>query len=36
MEWQGDWSDNSNLWTDEARQQIDFKITDDGTFWISL
>ena len=36
MEWKGDWSDESKLWTEEAKAQVDFRKTDDGTFWISL
>ena len=31
-EWTGDWSDKSDLWTDELREQLDIKDTDDGVF----
>lgn len=34
-EWNGDWSDNSALWTDFTKKQVDYKNADDGTFWIS-
>lgn len=36
MEWNGDWSDNSALWTAEAKKQVNWQQTDDGTFWICL
>jgi len=35
-EWIGDWSDNSDLWTDELKDQVSFDGGhDDGIFWMS-
>ena len=34
-EWNGDWSDESDLWSPELREAVGMKIEDDGTFWIS-
>lgn len=37
MEWKGDWSDNSKLWTPKIREQlkhVDSK--DDGCFWMDI
>ena len=36
FEWNGDYSDNSPLWTPEQRQELDIKIADDGLFWMKL
>lgn len=37
FEWNGDWSDKSDKWTPELKQQVDLKEnSDDGLFWISL
>ena len=33
-EWLGDWSDNSELWTDAAKKKSKMKVADDGTFWM--
>jgi hypothetical protein len=33
---QGDWSDESNLWTPELKLKLNIKDKDDGNFWISL
>ena len=34
-EWNGDWSDHSNLWTDELKKQVGFDgARDDGIFWM--
>lgn len=33
-EWEGDWSDNSSLWTPELRKYFGCKVRDDGIFWI--
>jgi len=33
-EWQGDWSDDSNKWTDELRRKLSFTRADDGIFWM--
>lgn len=35
FEWSGNWSDNSPLWTDEAKRQVDYSNAADGTFWMS-
>jgi len=38
QEWDGDWSDSSDKWTEAARIQLKRKETNyrDGTFWMSL
>ena len=33
-EWNGDFSDESPLWTPELRSQLRVEITNDGTFWM--
>ena len=33
-EWTGPWSDNSNLWTPELREEFNCVSKDDGIFWI--
>ena len=35
-EWQGDWSDNSALWTPALRKQVGAVSGDDGAFFIGL
>ena len=35
-EWQGDWSDNSKLWTPELRKKVGCEVKDDGFFFIPL
>lgn len=35
-EWNGDWSDNSPLWTDELKQNLGWTSEDDGTFWMNF
>jgi hypothetical protein len=35
-EWKGDWCDNSDLWTEELREQLDVKVEDDGIFHMSV
>ena len=35
-EWDGDWSDNSALWTPEIRSELRYEKADDGIFWISF
>ena len=36
IEWNGDWSDSSHLWTAELRKQLNaHDDNDDGLFWIS-
>lgn len=34
-EWTGDWSDNSEKWTPDARKTLEFCEKDDGVFWMS-
>ena len=34
FEWKGDWSDNSECWTDQAKKQVGLTTADDGSFWI--
>jgi len=35
FEWKGDWSDNSEKWTDEIRQKIQPSTQEeDGSFWM--
>ena len=37
MEWTGDWSDSSPLWTEQMQQEIERVVkSDDGTFWMSF
>ena len=36
FEWQGDWSDNSSLWTQEMIDAIKPQFGDDGTFWMNF
>lgn len=33
-EWLGDWSDNSNKWTDQFKEQVGLEQKEDGIFWI--
>ena len=33
-EWNGEWSDHSDLWTPELRKRLCSEKSDDGTFWI--
>lgn len=35
VEWEGDWSDGSKLWTAEMMTKLDHTFGDDGVFWIS-
>jgi hypothetical protein len=35
-EWEGDWSDKSNKWTEEYKQLLNWEDKEDGIFWISL
>jgi len=35
-EWTGDWSDNSDKWTDEMKAQLNCEIKDDGIFYMSF
>ncbi|CUG89982.1 calpain-like cysteine peptidase, putative [Bodo saltans] len=34
VEWNGAWSDDSNLWTPEMMDAVNFTKADDGTFWM--
>ena len=34
-EWNGDWSDKSNLWTEILKNQLDFKDKEDGIFFMN-
>ena len=36
MEWNGDWSDNSSLWTEHLKQELSYKNENDGTFWMNF
>ncbi len=36
FEWKGDWSDGSDLWTDEYKRIAKWKNENDGTFFMSL
>lgn len=33
-EWNGDWSDNSPLWSNEMKSKFGLEVRDDGTFWM--
>ena len=35
-EWNGDWGDHSDKWSEDAKKQVDLVIADDGTFWMCL
>lgn len=35
-EWEGDWSDESDCWTEEAKRICNLVVADDGIFWMSL
>ena len=35
-EWTGNWSDNSNKWTDEYKKFFGYVNSDDGIFWIDI
>lgn len=36
VEWKGDWSDNSKLWTPDLKQKLGWTDANDGLFFISL
>jgi len=36
FEWNGDFSDESDSWTDEAKILCNLKIADDGFFWMNF
>lgn len=35
VEWKGDWSDSSRLWTPELRQMLGCDVADDGFFFMT-
>ena len=35
LEWKGDWSDDSPLWTTSVQKAVGFTKADDGTFWMA-
>ena len=35
-EWIGDWSDDSNKWTEELRTELNWEKKDDGVFWMGI
>ena len=34
-EWNGDWSDNSHLWTQDLRNRVGLKREEDGIFFMA-
>ena len=36
VEWNGNWSATSDLWTKELKAQLGLSMLDDGTFWVSF
>lgn len=36
FEWKGDWGDDSDCWTEEAKKQVDLTKADDGSFWMEF
>lgn len=36
FEWKGDWSDDSDCWTEETKKQAGWNDENDGTFFMSL
>lgn len=36
FEWNGAFSDNSPLWTDQLKRQLNVTTEDDGIFWMRL
>jgi calpain-15 len=36
QEWNGDWSDGSDKWTEEAKAQVPYEGKDDGVFFIQF
>jgi hypothetical protein len=35
-EWKGAWSDNATEWTQEILDELQYKFSEDGTFWIEM
>jgi calpain-15 len=36
FEWNGDWGDESDLWTEELKEQLEVTIENDGCFWMDI
>lgn len=36
FEWKGDWGDESDLWTEELRQELNVTVANDGCFWMDV
>lgn len=36
FEWSGDWGDESDKWTEEAKTQLNVTTENDGTFWMDI
>ena len=36
VEWNGDWADGSDLWTDELKGKLGWTNEDDGSFWMNF
>ena len=36
FEWKGDWGDDSDCWTEQAKQQVNLTKEDDGAFWMAF
>ena len=36
VEWEGDWSDESDKWTPELREELNVVIANDGIFYIAF
>ena len=32
----GRWSESSDIWTEELKEQLNYKKADDGMFWINI
>ena len=35
-EWNGNWSDDSQCWTDEYKKYFNYKLSNEGIFWIDI
>ena len=35
-EWKGRWSENSDIWNQELKEQLNYEKADDGMFWINI
>ena len=36
FEWNGKWSDKSNLWTPELKKELDYEDSKDGSFFMEF